>query len=90
MPRPPADTINEESIRTPTAPGDWVSLAVPSSGEYGVPEDLQFGYPVRSDGKGNLKVVEGLSLDAFGKSKFENTLKELLEEQDAVKELLPT
>jgi malate dehydrogenase len=49
-----------------------------------------FGYPVRSDGKGNLKVVDGLTLDAFGKGKFDNTLKELLEEQDAVKDLLPS
>jgi len=52
-----------------------------SDGQYGVPKGLVFGYPVRSDGKGNFKVVEGLSLDAFGKAKFENTLKELLEEQ---------
>ena len=43
-----------------------------------------------SDGKGNLKLVDGLKLDAFGQAKFDHTLKELLEEQDAVKDLLPT
>lgn len=78
-----------KSLLKPTAPGDWTSAAVISNGEYGVPKGLVFGYPVTSDGKGNLSIVPGLSLDAFGKAKFENTLKELLEEQDAVKDLLP-
>src|SRR5947209_1402921 len=68
---------------------DWASAGLVSDGQYGVPKGLVFGYPVRSDGKGNLKVVDGLTLDAFGKAKFDNTLKELLEEQDAVKDLLP-
>ena len=39
---------------------------------------------------GNWKVVEGLKLDRFGEEKFKVTLNELLEEQDAVKELLPS
>ena len=69
---------------------DWVSKAVVSNGEYGVPAGLVFGYPTRSDGKGNLKVVEGLKLDAFGQERFKITLKELEEEREAVKELLPT
>ena len=69
-------------------PNDWVSAAVVSKGEYGVPAGLVFGYPCRTDGKGNFSVVEGLKLDAFGKAKFEATLKELLEERDAVKELI--
>src|SRR5438270_830639 len=43
----------------------------------------------RADGKGNFKLVEGLKLDAFGKAKFDATLKELLEERDAVKDLIP-
>jgi malate dehydrogenase len=48
-----------------------------------------FGYPCSSDGKGNLKVVEGVQLDAFGKDRFQKTLNELLEEKEAVKDLLP-
>ena len=60
-----------------------------SKGEYGVPAGLVFGYPCRSDGKGNLTVVEGVKLDAFGKQKFQTTLKELLEEKEAVASLLP-
>ena len=78
-----------KSLLKPTAVKDWTSAATVSEGQYGVPKGLVFGYPVRSDGNGNLTVVDGLTLDPFGKSKFETTLKELLEEQDAVKELLP-
>jgi malate dehydrogenase len=78
-----------KSLLKPTPPGDWVSMAVVSKGEYGVPPGLVFGYPCRTDGKGNYTVVEGLQLDAFGKQKFQATLQELLEEQAAVKELLP-
>src|SRR6202011_3413542 len=44
----------------PTPANDWVSAAVISKGEYGVPAGLVFGYPCRSDGKGNLTVVEGV------------------------------
>jgi len=71
-----------------TPADDWVSMAVVSKGEYGVPAGLVFGYPCKTDGKGNYTVVEGLTLDAFGKEKFRLTLKELQEEKEAVKELL--
>jgi malate dehydrogenase len=72
-----------------TPKNDWVSAATVSNGEYGVPKGLVFGYPVQSDGGGKFKIVEGLKLDAFGQQKFQTTLKELQEEQEAVKELLP-
>jgi malate dehydrogenase len=49
---------------------------------------LVFGYPCRSDGKGNLTIVEGVKLDAFGQQKFQATLHELQEEKAAVQELL--
>ena len=71
-----------------TPADDWVSMAVVSKGEYGVPAGMVFGYPCKTDGKGGYTVVEGLSLDAFGKGKFEATLKELSEEREAVKGLL--
>ena len=71
-----------------TTGGDWTSSAVISKGEYGVPAGLVFGYPCTVSG-GSWKVVEGLKLDTFGAEKFKITLNELLEEQDAVKELLP-
>jgi malate dehydrogenase len=71
-----------------TAAGDWTSSATVSKGEYGVPTGLVFGYPCTVDG-GNWKVVEGLKHDAFGQEKLKATLAELLEEQEAVKDLLP-
>ena len=67
---------------------DWTSAAVVSNGEYGVPKGLVFGYPVSTSG-GNWKVVEGLKFDAYGQAMFDKTLKELLEEKEAVKDLLP-
>jgi malate dehydrogenase len=73
-----------------TPANDWVSAAVISKGEYGVPAGLVFGYPVRSDGRGKLNVVEGLKLDSFGEEKFQKTLKELQEEKEAVGDLLPS
>jgi len=73
-----------------THANDWVSMAVVSQGEYGVPKDMVFGYPCTTDGKGNYKVVEGLKFDAFGQAKFQTTLQELLEEKDAVKDLIPS
>lgn len=77
-----------KSLLTPTPAGDWFSAAVVSKGEYGVPASLVFGYPCRSDGKGNYTVVDGLKLDAFGQEKFKITLQELLEEKAAVAELI--
>lgn len=79
-----------QSLLTKTPADDWVSAATVSTGEYGIPPGMVFGYPCRSDGKGNWSVVEGLSHDAFGKEKLAVTLKELQEEADAVKEMLPT
>ncbi len=74
----------------PTPSDDWTSMAIVSKGEYGVPIGLVFGMPVQSDGQGNLKVVEGLKFDEFGDQKFQATLKELEEEREAVKGLLPS
>jgi malate dehydrogenase len=77
-----------KSLIHPTAANDWVSAAVVSKGEYSVPQGLVFGYPCRHEGRGVFNVVPGLQLDPFGKQKFQVTLQELLEEKEAVKELL--
>ncbi len=77
-----------KSLLSPTPANDWFSAATVSKGEYGVPAGLVFSYPCRSDGKGNLSVVEGVKLDAFGQQKFQTTLQELLEEKEAVKDLI--
>ena len=79
-----------KSLLQGTPANDWVSMATVSKGEYGVPAGLVFGYPCKTDGKGNYAVVEGLKFDAFGQQKFAATLKELLEEKEAVKALIPT
>ena len=76
------------SINTGTRPGDWTSLAVASRGEYGVPEGLQFGFPIATEGRG-WKVVAGLPLDDFAKERIRLTTDELLQERDLVKGLLP-
>ena len=78
-----------KSLLRGTPANDWTSAAVVSKGEYDVPKGLVFGYPCRADGSGSFKVVEGVPLDAFGQGKFKITLNELLEERDAVKDLLP-
>ena len=79
------DSVN--SIRTSTPGDDWTSLAVCSRGEYGVPEGLQFGFPVRSDGTG-WQVVEGLEHDEFAREKLDVTTKELAAERDEVRDLI--
>ena len=76
-----------QAIVNPTADGDCTALAVVSNGEYGVPEGLQFGFPVVSDGK-TWKVKEGLETNDFGKSKVKVTTDELLAERNDVAGLL--
>jgi malate dehydrogenase len=77
------------SITTATADNDFTSLAVISNGEYGVPEGLQFGFPVRSDGQGGWQVVEGLEHDAFATDRIRLTTEELEAERADVSALLP-
>jgi malate dehydrogenase len=67
--------------------GEWVTMGVPSNGEYGIPKDVMFGYPVTCAG-GAYKIVEGLSIDAFSQECINKTLAELQGEQDGVKHLL--
>jgi malate dehydrogenase len=77
-----------KSLLKPSKPNDWVSMAVVSNGQYGVPKGLVFGFPCITTGNGNYQVVEGLNHDDFGKSKLELTLKELQSEREAVSNLL--
>lgn len=75
------------SIRTATAPGDNAALAVVSKGEYGVPEGLQFGFPIKTDGT-NWSVMQGFAIDDFAKSKIKITTDELLAERADVADLI--
>jgi len=65
---------------------DWVSMAVPSDGSYGVPEGVLSGFPVRTSG-GAYTIVEGLELDAFSRARIDATAAELVEEREAVTQL---
>jgi malate dehydrogenase len=67
--------------------GGWVTMGIASNGDYGIPKDVMFGYPVTCEG-GEYKLVEGLPIDAFSQSCIDKTLAELLGEQDGVKHLL--
>jgi len=67
--------------------GQWVTMGVASKGEYGIPKEVMFGYPVTCAG-GEYKIVDGLPIDAFSQERINLTLKELQEEQDGVKHLL--
>ncbi|MFZ9428131.1 MAG: malate dehydrogenase [Burkholderiaceae bacterium] len=67
--------------------GAWVTMGVPSSGEYGIPKEVMFGYPVTC-ADGEYKIVDGLPIDAFSQECINKTLAELQGEQDGVKHLL--
>ena len=67
--------------------GEWVTMGVPSNGEYGIPKDVMFGYPVTTEG-GKYSIVEGLAIDEFSQGAIDKTLAELTAEQDGVKHLL--
>ena len=67
--------------------GRIVSMALPSEGWYGVPEGLVFSFPCRCEG-GEINVVEDLPIDEFAQTKIDENVKALLEERDAVIELL--
>lgn len=76
-----------KEIINPTPAGEHFSLAVCSDGSYGIKEGLIFSYPVRSNGK-KIEIVQGVELNDFSQEKIKLTEKELLEEVEAVKELL--
>jgi malate dehydrogenase len=78
------DHIRSWALGTPE--GDWVSMAVPSDGSYGVPEGIISSFPcVCKDGQ--YSIVQGLDIDEYSRGKIDATAAELVEERDAVKEL---
>ena len=70
-----------------TPAGDWVSMAVPGDGSYGIPEGVIYSCPVTTAG-GDYRVVPGLAIDEFSRGKMDATLRELEEERDAVRALI--
>ena len=79
------DHIHDWVLGTPA--GDWVSMAIPSDGSYGIAEGVMYSYPVTC-ANGVYSIVQGLAVDEFSRTRMEATHKELLEERDGVKELL--
>jgi malate dehydrogenase len=65
---------------------DWVSMAVPSDGSYGIAEGILCGYPVRTAG-GGYTIVEGLEIDDFSRQRIDASVAELVDERAAVEEL---
>jgi malate dehydrogenase len=69
-----------------TPEGDWVSMAVPSDGSYGIGEGIFAGHPCTCQG-GEYQVVEGLEIDDFSRARIDASVQELNEEREAVKQL---
>jgi len=69
-----------------TADGDWISMAVPSDGSYGVEEGIISSFPCRCS-NGDYEIVQGLDVPEFSQARIDKTVAELKEERDAVKRL---
>ena len=78
------DHIRSWHLGTPE--GDWVSMAVPSDGSYGVAEGVISSFPCTCSG-GEYQIVQGLDIDDFSRARIDASVAELLEERDAVKDL---
>jgi malate dehydrogenase len=78
------DHVRDWVLGTPK--DDWVSMAIPSTGAYGVEEGIFSGYPCTCSG-GECAIVEGLELDEFSRTRIDATVKELVDEREAVKQL---
>lgn len=71
-----------------TPAGQWTSMAVPSTGAYGIDEGLIYSFPVTTDGKGNYTIVEDLDINDFARQKLNETRDELKSEREAIADLL--
>jgi len=79
------DHMHDWALGTPD--GDWVSMAIPADGSYGIEPGIVYSYPVRCSG-GNYEIVQGLSIDDFSRDRMNATETELREERAAIEELL--
>jgi malate dehydrogenase len=78
------DHVHDWLLGTPD--GDWVSMAVPADGSYGIAEGVLCGYPVTA-AAGQYRIVEGLEVDDFSRERIDRSVGELREERAAVEEL---
>jgi malate dehydrogenase len=65
---------------------DWLSMAVPSDGSYGIPEGLVYSFPVTCR-NGTYEIVQGIAINEFSRTKMQATQQELEEERAAVKHM---
>ncbi len=79
------DHMHDWALGTPGK--DWVSMAIPADGSYGIEPGIVYSYPVRCSG-GNYKIVQGLDIDDFSRERMNQTETELREERAAIAELL--
>ena len=79
------DHVHDWVLGTPA--GNWVSMGVPADGSYGIPEGVLYGYPVTCKG-GRYEIVKGIEISAFSRARMDATLRELVEERDAVSSML--
>ncbi len=63
--------------------GGWVSMGIPSDGSYGIPEGLICGFPCTCAG-GEYRIVEGLEINEFSRSRIDASVAELTGERDTV------
>jgi malate dehydrogenase len=78
------DHIHDWVLGTPS--GDWVSMAVPSDGSYGVPEGLISSFPVTTS-DGSYEIVQNLEISDFSRGRIDASVKELEEERESIKSL---
>ena len=78
------DHVRDWASGTPD--GDWVSVALPSDGSYGVPEGLISSFPCTSDGN-SWRIVQGLNHNAFSRGRIDASVAELAAERDTVRDL---
>jgi malate dehydrogenase len=69
-----------------TPDGDWVSMAIPSDGSYGVEEGVISSFPCTCSG-GSYEIVEGLEISDFSRARIDASVDELKSERDTVREL---
>ena len=79
------DHMHDWALGTPD--DDWVSMAIPADGSYGIEPGIVYSVPVRCSG-GQYEVVQGLSIDDFSRERMDKTEAELREERAAIEELL--
>ncbi len=78
------DHVHDWVLGTPA--GDWVSMAIPSDGSYGVQDGLISSFPVTVSG-GTYEIVQGLEISEFSRTRIDASVSELAEERDAIRSL---